>query len=346
MEKPESLEPRIDIENPAILEAYLKRTKRVNPDEVLAIRTLAGGVSNRTVWVDMGSGESWVIKQALEKLRVPTDWFSDPARIHLEAEGLRWLSQLAPEGSLPEFVFEDHSQHIFAMSAIPQPHENWKTMLLRGIVDLNHFSQFGILLGMIHRKASLRCQDLSIHFHNRSFFDSLRLEPFYIYTAQQIPEMKSFISDLVAQTWATQVTLVHGDYSPKNILVYQDRLILLDHEVVHYGDPAFDLGFSLAHLLSKAHHLRHLSENLIEAVLLYWRSYLASLGELTWRDTLEERAIRHTLACLLARVAGRSQVEYLTETKKKKQRTICLNLMANLPTVFEDFVHQFHQEIS
>jgi 5-methylthioribose kinase len=65
------------------------------------VSVLAGGVSNRTVLVERtASGEGWVVKQALPKLRVATEWLSDPERIHQEALGLRWLSELAPPGAI------------------------------------------------------------------------------------------------------------------------------------------------------------------------------------------------------------------------------------------------------
>src|SRR5436190_6041909 len=110
----------LDIEQPDALAAYLRVTGRVSPDEPLRIRVLAGGVSNKTVLVERPAGEAWVLKQALPKLRVAVDWFSDPVRIRREAEGLRWLAQLAPPGTITPLVFEDAEQFLLAMQAVPQ----------------------------------------------------------------------------------------------------------------------------------------------------------------------------------------------------------------------------------
>ena len=143
----------LDIEDPAALLAYLRGANRIRPDEELKIRILAGGVSNRTVLVERPSGEAWVLKQALPKLRVAVDWFSDPARIRREALALRWLPKLAPPGTITPLVFEDPAHYLLAMQAVPQPHENWKTMLLAGRVIPRHVRQFGRLLGQIHRGA-------------------------------------------------------------------------------------------------------------------------------------------------------------------------------------------------
>src|SRR6476646_3549302 len=111
--------PSVDIEDPASLRQYLRDSGRVNEGEALEIRTLAGGVSNKTVLVRRRSGEAWVLKQALPKLRTKADWFSDPARIRREALGLEWLPKLAPAGTITPLVFRDDAQNLLAMEAVP-----------------------------------------------------------------------------------------------------------------------------------------------------------------------------------------------------------------------------------
>ncbi len=120
--------------------------------EPASIEVLAGGVSNRTVLVRWPNGDAWVMKQALAKLRVKADWFSDPARIHREALGLQWMGDLLP-GAAPALVFEDEANHILAMQAVPQPHDNWKTMLLRGDLHDDHVMQFANMLAGMQRNA-------------------------------------------------------------------------------------------------------------------------------------------------------------------------------------------------
>ena len=145
----------------------------------------------------------------------------------------------------------------------------------------------------------------------------------------------------MAETRARRITLVHGDYSPKNILVHQNRLILLDHEVIHFGDPAFDIGFSLTHLLSKAHHLPPHRRAFAAAAGLYWQTYRATLGDLAGFADLEQYAVRHTLACLLARVAGRSPLEYLNEAEKRRQQQVVVALMADAPATIAALIEDF-----
>lgn len=331
----------LDIEQPAALIAYLRATGRIASDETSAVRVLPGGVSNRTVLVERPSGKAWVLKQALAKLRVQVDWFSSPERGRREALGLRWLAELAPPGTIPPLVFEDPAHHLLAMGAVPQPHTNWKMLLLAGQLEPDHVAQFGHLLGTIHRASAERWSEVAPVFADRSFFESLRVEPYYRYTATQVPTAAPFISALIADTLARRETIVHGDFSPKNVLVHADRLVLLDFEVIHAGDPGFDLGFSLTHLLSKAHHLPAHRAAFASAANLYWQTYRETAGNAAWAADLESRAVRHTLGCLLARVAGRSPLEYLDATERARQQAAVVTLMADPPGTVADLTARF-----
>lgn len=334
----------MDIENHDELLPYLRRSGRVAMGEEMRTRVLRGGVSNRTVLVEFENGKAWVLKQALSKLRVATDWFSSPERIHREAAGLRWLEKLAPAGSMTPLIFEDEAEHVLAMEAVPYPHRNWKELLLEGDLRPEHVEQFAVLLATVQRGASElneRTGEIGEAFAERSFFESLRLEPYYAYTAAHVPAAATFLEKLIEHTRARSFTLVHGDFSPKNILVYKDKLILVDHEVVHFGDPAFDVGFALTHFLSKAHHLRTYRKAFRTAALQFWNVYRATLGGVPWSTDLESYAARHTLAILLARVAGRSPLEYLSVSERTRQKTVTSNLMAFTPKTIPELIEAF-----
>ncbi|MCC7351146.1 MAG: phosphotransferase [Phycisphaerales bacterium] len=335
----------LDIENPSQLLAYLRSHGHLSAGDPVTVRTLAGGVSNKTVLVEWPDGHGWVLKQALAKLRVAVDWFSDPARIEREAMGLRWLEQIAPPGTITPLVFEDPAHHLLAMEAVPRPHENYKTLLLAGHVEPSHARQFGRLLAAIHRGGWEKQSQLAPIFDDRSFFQSLRLEPYYQYTAQQVPESADFMNRLIQRTQSRRLSLVHGDYSPKNVLVRQGGLILLDHEVIHFGDPSFDLGFAMTHLLSKAHHLPMYRPALLMAAENFWTDYLDGLGDVPFAPDLPSQAVEQTLGCLLARVAGRSPLEYLTAEQRHRQRIRVLELMNNPPADPPELFGRFIQEL-
>jgi 5-methylthioribose kinase len=332
---------QFNVENPSTLRQYLAAAGFLADGEQVTTTVLPGGVSGRTVLVEWPNGHALVFKQALPKLRVAVDWFSDPARIHCEALGLRWLPRLAPSGSVPALVLEDSQEHVLGMTAVPRPHDNWKTILLAGRLDEDHVRQFGQWLGTVHRESWLQRDALAPAFEDRSFFESLRVEPYYQYTATRVPEAAAFLGELIATTRGRRLALVHGDYSPKNVLVHAGRLVVLDYEVVHWGDPAFDVGFGLTHLLGKAHHVRSRRAEFGRAASSFFRVYAETLADVPWVRGVEPDAVRHALGCLLARVQGRSPLEYLDPAARERQREVVVALLANVPNRVDDLVGEF-----
>jgi aminoglycoside phosphotransferase (APT) family kinase protein len=335
-----NLDGPLDIEDPGALRDFLFRTGRIRTGAAIGSRVLAGGVSCRTVLVRLPDGDAWVLKQALEKLRVPGPWFSAPERIHREAAALRWLSRLLPAGATANFVFEDFEAHVLGMTAVAEPHANWKSQLLAHGPAPGQAAEFGRLLATLHRQATRHAPALRAEFGDLTFFEQLRLEAYYGATATSVPEAKQFYAQLIADTLANRLTLVHGDYSPKNVLIAGSRMVLLDHEVVHWGDPGFDLGFALTHLLAKAWHMPSRRTAFARAAAELWTAYSKETLELF--PGLEARAVKHTVGCLLARVAGRSLLEYLTPPERDSLRSTVLAQLASPP----DSIHRLISTIA
>jgi tRNA A-37 threonylcarbamoyl transferase component Bud32 len=322
------------------LKDYLLEAGRIGTTTQVAFRTLSGGVSNRVVLIELSTGERWVLKQALDKLRVPVDWYCAPERSEREASALSLLAGLIPD-NVADLVFADGENHLLAMKAVPEPHANWKELLMSGIVNSTYFETAGHLLGAIHRHAAEGVVSIPDQFANTDFFDALRVEPYYSYTASVLPETATYFRSLVDQMEAARLTIVHGDFSPKNVLIDRHRLVLLDHEVVHVGDPAFDVGFFLAHILSKAHHLRTCRNELAQAAQLFWDAYIQELEGCSAKWKLEPRAVRHILGCLLARVAGRSQLEYLSGYERSVQKDAVLSMLTDAPSTISMLIKNF-----
>jgi 5-methylthioribose kinase len=341
-----SSERVLDIENTNHLIAFLRSRGLLFEQERPEIHELKGGVSSRTVLVRVENRPAFVVKQALPKLRVAVDWYSNPERIHREARGLEWLAKLAPIGTITPLLFEDHELHIIVMTAVPEPNLNWKAALLAGHVHPGYIEQFATVLATIHFRSAQQQELIRDVFADRSFFESLRLEPYYRYSAEQLPQTQAFFNHLIAETLETRLALVHGDYSPKNVLIHEGRLFLVDHEVIHFGDPAFDVGFSLTHLLSKAHHLVQQRALFISAASDYVNRYLERLESAPWRPALEERAVRHTLACLLARVVGRSPLEYLSQQQRIVQTRVVLDLIADPSQTLAGLIADFSERLN
>jgi hypothetical protein len=259
---------------------------------------------------------------------------------------MRRLAEIAPPGSITPLIFVDLAPHVLAMAAVPQPHENWKAVLLAGRIEADHVRQFAQILGAIHAGGHARRDQFASEFADQSFFESLRLEPYYAYSAQQHPPAASFLHQLIEETRSIRQTLVHGDFSPKNVLVHEGRLILLDHEVVHFGDGAFDIGFSMTHLLSKAHAQPAKRQDFLAAASLFWREYFQIVRNVPWAGDLEARACRHTLACMLARCVGRSPLEYLTPEMSRAQTAAITRLMQLPPATIEKLIHEFERQLA
>ena len=118
--------------------------------------------------------------------------------------------------------------------------------------------------------------------------------------------------------------------------------MLLDHELIHFGAPALDQRLYLTHLLTKANQLPDMREDFADSARFYWATYREVVDELPWAADIEHRAVRHTLGCLLARVAGRSPLEYLDESERARQREAVLALLQyppeSVPGLVVDFV--------
>ncbi len=319
---------------------YLRSQGILGKDEPVVCNRLTGGVSNKTVRIERLNPPHLVVKQALPQLRVAVDWFSSPLRIHREFAALCLSDQLLPS-QVPKAIFQDRTCHVIVMTEIPGPYVNWKDRMLQGHVLGIHWQEFGRMLARFHMATTQDRQTVPQELHDRTFFQTLRLEPYYEYTGTQIGEAQSFLNALVEETLSHRLALVHGDYSPKNVLIADNRLFLLDYEVCHVGDPAFDVGFALTHALSKGHFLAPLRPRFQQAAMQFWQTYRTASGYCDFRSNMELRCIRHTLACLLARAAGRSPLEYLNAKQKAVQIRTVLALLANLPPSVPQLITSF-----
>src|SRR5207302_2592956 len=93
---------------------------------------------------------------------------------------------------------------------------------------------------------------VAVAFPTDAIFHAIRLEPYLLATAEARPEHAEALRRLARRTASTHRVLVHGDVSPKNILVGPAGPVLLDAECAWYGDPAFDLAFCVNHLVLKS----------------------------------------------------------------------------------------------
>lgn len=291
------------------------------------VRALGGGVSN-TVLLAESATQRWVLKQSLGQLKVAEEWLADRTRIHRECEAIRRLFATLPHGSVPEVAWEDRENFIFAMQAAPPDTVDWKTLLLRGDIVEAHAGAAGKLVAA-QLRATWRSRETlawSEAFGDQRCFDELRLDPYYRFTAVQHPDLAPALEDRIQACARDTYALVHGDWSPKNCLISERGLMLIDFEVIHYGDPGFDTGFLLNHLLLKSHRRPGWASRYRTLAETFWREARQGAPE-NWRDWFEESTIRH-LGCLhLARVDGKSPAEYLSAETRERVRGFARELI-------------------
>jgi aminoglycoside phosphotransferase (APT) family kinase protein len=286
---------------------------------------LPGGVSSDIFHVEAG-GRVFVVKRALAKLRVADEWLAPTSRNRHEADWLEIAGRILP-GAVPAVLARNDEAGIFAMEYLdPRLFPVWKERLRDGDVDPDFAAEVGRRLGAIHARTAVD-GDIAARFATDSVFHALRLEPYFEAAARRHPEAAGALLALSARTLATRKVLVHGDVSPKNILGGPRGPVFLDAECAWFGDPAFDLAFCLNHLLLKCLWNRAAAPRLLKAFESLANSYL---GCAAWepRAELESRAAALLSALLLARVDGKSPVEYLDASDRDFTRQVSLGLIA------------------
>ncbi|MFN0196714.1 MAG: phosphotransferase family protein [Planctomycetaceae bacterium] len=300
---------------------YLQQQGLVTSRNHATAQPLAWGVSNVVLRICCADRPDFVVKQSRPQLRTKADWFSRPERIYREVDVMRGLTPLLWPGVIPRILFEDQSQFLFGMEAVPADHRVWKGELLAEKIDLTLAERLGEILADIHRLTAGNAE-LHVRWGDRVVFDELRLDPFYRYLQRVYPDLRASLQSLIDDTLAQNLTAVHADFSPKNILLHGDDLTLVDFETGHFGDPTFDLGFFLSHILLKAVARPKSTGQFLLLALRFWDRYTLRMesdetqgtrGLRNHADDLTSRALRHLSACLLARVDGKSPVDYLSE---------------------------------
>ncbi len=268
------------------------------------VTPLGGGVSNTVLLIEF-AGRRIVAKQSLAKLRVAEEWTSDRNRIARECQAMRWVRDRVGGNCVPPVVFEDLNNCIFAMEAAHPDSQAWKERLLAGERNLKTAAAAGKLLGRIISE-SWRNNEAERAFGDQTVFRQLRLDPYYGTTALRHPDLADYFAQMLERSAARRVSLVHGDWSPKNFLVRGDDVVAIDFEVIHFGDPAFDAAFLLNHFLLKSLYLRTSFAGMADA---FWTGLRSTIpDELDW---LEAATLEHLGCLLLSRVDGKSPAEYI-----------------------------------
>ena len=289
--------------------AYLIEKKIISANDQAEVEVLTGGVSNVVLAITT-KNQKMVLKQALAELMVAQKWEADQRRAIVEANAIALFHKLSPD-QVPNLVFLDPERFILILDRVPVGSTVWKSDLLDGVINPDIAEVLGTTLAQWHNFGE-KDKEARMQFMEDSLFEQLRIDPFYRFVAAENEALKPVISRLINELEGDKTTIVHGDFSPKNIMVgMDDQVYILDFEVTHVGNPVFDLAFLLAHLLCKKFRtdepleeklLGAAAERFIDAYEVI-RPFASSLS-------------LHTALIALARVEGKSPVNYLDPNKQ------------------------------
>nr|WP_284505990.1 phosphotransferase [Caballeronia sp. INDeC2] len=303
---------------------------------------MTGGVSSNIFRLEIGD-KTYCLKQALPKLKVAKDWIVPVERVYAEIGWLQTAGRIVP-GHVPEVLGVDRVTKSFVMAFLPPAFANWKRVLMDGRVDPAIAAQLGDIMGRIHA-ATAGNADIAARFANDDTFHAIRLEPYLEEAARQHPQVAAALRSLTERTASTREALVHGDVSPKNILLGPAGPVMLDAECAWYGDPAFDVAFCLNHFLLKAAR----SPDALPALMLSFAKLVEGyVPHIAWtrHDVLLQRVASLLAALLLARVDGKSPVEYLDEDRRARVRAAAIELIERPESTLSDITTFWQREFS
>lgn len=299
----------------------LVRLGVVDAKAKIEVQRLEGGVSSSVFKATIGD-RSIVLKQALPQLRVAGEWLSDPSRSRIEYEAAAYLSKILP-GYVPGVLARDAHRNLFVMEGVKNQ-GTWKEQMLGRTFDPDLGAMAGALLGNIHEISRLD-PELPETFGDKRFFRELRIDAYI----QEVGRVHPLLAT-AAEKWTERLSngrfcLVHADFSPKNLLVTQNKhLVLLDHEVAHWGDPAFDLAFFLTHILAKSMR----SDKAFDVLRSTLKEY-QEVSPTAWNVVQESGELLGLV--MMARVDGKSPLEYLTIPEQMRLRKAAIHFIQSSP---------------
>ena len=289
--------------------AYLIEKEVISATDFAEVEVLTGGVSNVVLAITTAD-KKLVLKQALAELKVAEKWEADQRRAIVEANAIALFHKLSPD-QVPNLVFLDPERFVLILDRVPVGSTVWKTDLLDGVINPDVAAVLGTTLAKWHNYGETN-KEARLQFMEDSLFEQLRIDPFYRFVLAKNEILKPVIDKLISELEGDKTTIVHGDFSPKNIMVGMDEQVyILDFEVTHVGNPVFDLAFLLAHLLCK---LFRTNEPLQAKMLIASAdNFVAAYEDV--REIAESLPL-HTALIALARVEGKSPVNYLDKEQQ------------------------------
>lgn len=333
----------IDIADRSVLEGYLLKRGLIDPSVGYDITYCGGGVSGTVAFVQAGD-KPIIVKQALAQLKTKETWLCDPNRMNIEAMSNDIYHRLVPDNA-PEVYFYDDENFIFGREAAPEHCAMWKSDLLTGLLDFVVGEKVIHSLAVVHNFCA-RDEQAAAAFADKAIFHDLRISPYIKFTVGKYPQLAAAAEPVVDFLMNSAITLVHGDFSPKNIMVDGRKIYILDFEVAHYGHPSFDLAFFSNHFLLKAVKNKQWAPSYLNMLSCMMGTYFREMDYMD-KAELESAYVRLLALLFLARVDGKSPAEYITlDSDKDIIRRIALAMVEKKMDRYADVIDFVHRELA
>ena len=304
----------IDISDKKIFENYLMETGLVSENDDFDFQYLEGGVSCVVALVK-AQGNYFIVKQALRKLNVKEDWTCDPGRMAVEMKSNEVYYRLVPDNA-PKVVSYDEKNNIFIREAAPESCRMWKSDLMGGMLDFKVASSVIKTLVTVHNRCA-GDEQIAKDFSDKEMFYKLRIDAYFEFSLKSNPTLTQYAKPIIDELMNSGITLVHGDYSPKNVMLDEKKVFITDYEVSHYGHPCFDIGFLSNHLILKSIHMREFGGAFLSMLQYVLDIYFDEMNFMP-KDELETSFVRVLPLLMIARVDGKSPVEYIVDPNVKE----------------------------
>jgi 5-methylthioribose kinase len=292
------------------------------------IENLDGGVSSDVYFVQ-DDQKKLVVKSALAQLKTEATWLADISRSVAEVEALKLHHTITPT-HLPEVIaFLENKLVITAAD------ESWVDLrkYLLETQEINPEWFIDLVTDLARTLANWHNQtqdliNLPKIFDNKERLKQLRTHPFHHYCAQLRPDLSEILLALADNLETNSNCLVHGDFSPKNVLASTEesnKYWVIDAEVAHLGLAVFDQTYFLTHLLLKATHKPSQRDLFLRAAKAFNETYF----ELVAPELKTDNWQNYLGAILLARVIGKSPATYLTQKEKTVAEQIAKFLLTS-----------------
>lgn len=248
------------------LPAYLQSIGILPAGESVGVEPAGDGNINWVRRARSAGGRSWIVKQARPSLERFPQYQASTERIVFEARYFETVRALDREEVCPKVLHFDEPARVLVLEDLGDA-ERLDRALARGADVHDAIAQVAAFLGAVH--AATRSAELSARFAND---DMRRLHGDHIFAlpfqandfplaapvrrrAEQI-QREGRLGRIAAAAYdryrESRRCLVHADVQAGNILLTAAGPKLLDAEIAHVGDPAFDVGTLVAHVLLPA----------------------------------------------------------------------------------------------